>query len=485
MPRLVVVSVLVSASIVSPAGVAVASPAAGHDAAAAQLRADFNNDGAEDLAIGVPGETVGTSFSAGAVNVLYGSMGGGLTGAGSELFTQDSPGVGSTAEELDRFGETLASSDFNNDGFSDLAVGAPVETVGTVEGAGAVNVMFGSASGLTGAGSQLFTQDTPGVGSSVEPTDLFGLALAAGDFNNSGTDDLAVGAAAESVGTVQFAGAVNVLYGRPVSGLTGANSQLFTQDSPGVGSTAEQSDQFGQTLAAGDFNNSGTEDLAVGAAFESVGVVEAAGAVNVLYGRPVTGLTGANSQLFTQDTPGVGSTAEEGDAFGLLLAGGDFDANGADDLAVGVPFETVGAVLAGGAVNVLYGSTSRLTGTGSQLFTQDTPGVEDTVERPDLFGFALAGGDFDADNADDLAIGAPGESLGTVLQAGAVNVLHGSTNRLSGTGSQLFTQDTPGVDDTAEEFDFFGGALDASSEEAMGGASADRAVDRRGIVADP
>jgi hypothetical protein len=82
MQRLVVVSVLVSASIVSPVGVAVASPAAGHDAAAAQLRADFNNDGAEDLAIGVPGETVGTSFSAGAVNVLYGSIGGGLTAAG-------------------------------------------------------------------------------------------------------------------------------------------------------------------------------------------------------------------------------------------------------------------------------------------------------------------------------------------------------------------------------------------------------------------
>lgn len=88
-----------------------------------------------------------------------------------------------------------------------------------------------------------------------------------------------------------------------MSGLTGANSQLFTQDSPGVGSAVEQSDQFGQTLAAGDFNDSGTEDLAVGAAFESVGVVEAAGAVNVLYGRPVTGLTGANSQLFPRTPP--------------------------------------------------------------------------------------------------------------------------------------------------------------------------------------
>jgi FG-GAP repeat len=95
--RPLVVSVLLLTSIVLPAGVAVAQgPAAGHGAAApTTLRADFNNDGAEDLAIGVPDETVGTVDSAGAVNVLYGSVGGGLTGTGSQLFTQDTPGVGS------------------------------------------------------------------------------------------------------------------------------------------------------------------------------------------------------------------------------------------------------------------------------------------------------------------------------------------------------------------------------------------------------
>jgi FG-GAP repeat len=44
--------------------------------AAGSVRADFNHDGAEDLAVGVPGEDVGSAVDAGTVNVLYGTAGG-------------------------------------------------------------------------------------------------------------------------------------------------------------------------------------------------------------------------------------------------------------------------------------------------------------------------------------------------------------------------------------------------------------------------
>ena len=188
-------------------------------------------------------------------------------------------------------------ADFNSDGFADLAVGVPAENVGGIDNAGAVNVLYGTAAGLTGTGSQLFTQDSPGVGSSAEAGDLFGLALATGDYNHDGFADLAVGAPGEAVGAIANGGAVNVLYGS-ASKLTGVGSQLFTQDSPGVGSAAEAFDFFGTMLAAGDFNHDSLDDLAVGTPFEAVSSIVDGGAVNVLYGSAGK-LTGVGSQLFT------------------------------------------------------------------------------------------------------------------------------------------------------------------------------------------
>jgi hypothetical protein len=60
--------------------------------------------------------------------------------------------------------------------------------------------------------------------------------------------------------------------------------------------------------------------------------------------------------------------------------------------------------------------------------------------------------DFNGDNLDDLAIGAPGENLGVRADAGAVNVQYGSPAGLAGNG-QVLTQGTP------EAGDRFGAAL--------------------------
>jgi hypothetical protein len=399
---------------------------------------DFNGDGVADLAAGASGEDVGSVADAGAVSVLYGGAGG-LTTAGGRLFTQNSSGVPGTAEEQDWFGWALAAGDFNRDGFADLAVSAPSESVGSAFAAGAVSVLYGSAGGLTTSGGRLFTQ----VAGAVEVGDQFGSALAAGDFNRDGFVDLAAGAPGEAVGSAGGAGAVSVLSGS-AAGLTATGGRLFTQ----VGGAVEAGDQFGAALAPGDFNRDGVADLAVGAPSERVGSTVGAGAVSVLPGS-AAGLTATGGRLFTQ----LGSAPEPFDIFGFALAAGDFNRDGFADLAAAAPLEDVGSVGDAGALSVLPGSTDGLTTTGGRLFTQ----VAGAVEAGDEFGEQLAAGDFNDDGFADLAAAAPLEDVGTVSQAGAVSVLPGSAGGLTSTGGRLFTQNSPGVPGTAETFDQFGG----------------------------
>lgn len=463
------ISVLLAASAVSPAGTALAGSASMEAPAGPGVRADFNGDGAQDLAVGVPSEFVGTVLYAGGVNVLYGAPGGGLSGAGSQFFTQDTPGIPDTAELDDRFGDAVAVGDFDGDGIDDLAVSAPGERVDDRVWAGAVNVIYGSRTGLNGGrASQLFTQGSLGVGRGPAASDFFGQAVAAGDLDGNGADDLAIGSPQIYEDVDPGPGLVNVIYGSGTGLAGGRASQLFDQNSPGVGSDAEQGDRFGSSLTIGDFNASGTADLAVGAPGEDVGTINRAGAINILFGTPA-GLDGSG-QLFHQDVDGVVSDAEAGDTFGEALGAGNFGRTGHVDLAVGVPYESVGTIPAAGAVNVLFGTPAGLDGAG-RLFHQGVEGVGSDPEAQDLFGRALAAGDFDGDRTADLSIGVPGESAGTVVSAGAINVLFGGTDGPAGPGSQLFHQGSDGVVSDPEEGDQFGRAL------AAGDFNADRRTD--------
>jgi hypothetical protein len=81
-------------------------------------------------------------------------------------------------EFFDGFGFAVAAGDFNGDGFADLAAGVPSEDGNGISDAGVVHVIYGSAAGLSSAGNQFWTQDSPGVLDDAEATDVFGSALA-------------------------------------------------------------------------------------------------------------------------------------------------------------------------------------------------------------------------------------------------------------------------------------------------------------------
>jgi hypothetical protein len=427
---------------------------------------DFNGDGYFDLAIGVSDEDLGSIRNAGAVHILYGSSEG-LTATGSQFWHQDSPFIADRAEADDLFGWSLTSGDFNNDGRDDLAVGVPQEDVVaifSVTDAGAVHILYGSTGGLTATGSQFWHQDVKSVLDDAERHDRFGAALAAGDFDGDGADDLAIGVPNEDLGGIVDAGAASILFGSVATGLTAARDQFWHQSlypptgMPGLGEEAESGDQFGGALAAGDFNGDGRDDLAVGVSKEDIelrifgapgsdfeSVVETlatdAGAVNILYGSAAGGLTLTGSQFWSQASLGILDNPENGDGFGFSVAAGDFNADGRADLAVGVPFERIALASEAGGVNIIYGSTSGLNaslGAPNQFWDEDhlpfwevhwswdpEDGPITSAETGDHFGWSLVAGDFNGDGADDLAVSAPDEDNDTTEDVGVIYVLNG------------------------------------------------------------
>ncbi|HKO61132.1 MAG TPA: hypothetical protein VJV03_08240, partial [Pyrinomonadaceae bacterium] len=360
----------------------------------------------------------------------------------------------------------------------------PLEDVGSVTDAGAVQIMYGSEDGLTG--NQLWTQNTDGILDASELGDNFGSALTAGDFNADGESDLAIGVPKEDRelrgSSVEDVGAVSVLFGTGSGGLTSNFDQVWTQDTfdnnVSVIDSGENFDRFGSSLAAGDFNGDGRSDLAIGVPKEDVGAAVDAGAVNVLYASASAGaLSAVGNQFLVQGSNNLTGTAETGDLLASSLAAGDFNGDGIKDLAIGVPgnnneFGT--SINDLGAVNVVYGSTLDV-GSGQPLglspFGQEffrpgrvgEPSGENGLAPGDRFGSTLSAWDFNRDLRTDLAIGVPGETVGGNADAGAVVVLYseGSQGLFDGSpvNAQFWTQDSSGIADVAELNDGFGAAL--------------------------
>jgi len=411
--------------------------------------ADFDGNGCTDLAVGVPNESIYISSDiddAGAVYVFYGTpTADGLDTSTVQTWYQGSGGIQDSVEEFDTFGSALGAGDFDSDGYADLAIGVPFEEIDGNSAAGAVHVLYGSSTGLTAAGSQFFDQSEVGGLSDLEAVDLFGSAFAVGDYDGDGYQDLAIGVPGEDDETsgATDAGAVWVVFGSSTGLSTGDLDALLS----GV-----QDEHLGSSLAAGDFDADGYTDLAAGAPNNGDQATNG-GRVLIHYG--------ASAGLVDLDTMDQGGNAAQDEYFGASLTAGDFDANGAADLVVGIPGES-SLVSSAGEVWVLYGVPgATLPSQYDFLITQnDLDG--DGVEANDEFGSALTTGDYDSDGAADLIVGSPGESLESsgYHQAGRIHEIHGASGGgLTLTGNLFWTQDSFGVVDVAEDNDFFGEPL--------------------------
>ncbi len=387
-----------------------------------------DGDGFPDLAIGIPGRDYGTFNAAGMVGVIYGTESQ-LDEDTGQTFDQASSGISGAPEVNDHFGQALVDGDFNRDGYLDLAIGIPDEAIGTTANAGMVTVLYGSSSGFSGSGSQYCDQTFLGT-NIAETGDRFGAALASGDFNRDGYDDLAIGVPGQDLIGVELAGVVDVLYGGS-SGLTWNNWDAVGQG-VGIAESWEEADNFGSVLAAGDFDGDGYHDLAIGVPGEDLPVgastISDAGVVQIVYGS-ADGIAYAGNQLLYQGHDGLQDTPEDQDRFGRSLAVGKFDSDRYDDLAIGAPLEDYFGTDAG-IVHIVWGTFSGISTEIDMRLSQDL--IPDAANEPgDHFGWALASGDIDGDEKDDLLVGVPGQDVDGFDQAGAVHVLWGPFNRFS------------------------------------------------------
>ena len=348
--------------------------------------------------------------------------------------------------------EAGVESDFNGDGWSDTVIGDPFATVAGQADAGRIVVLYGDADNRVGEGGRdVLWQGEEQVTGVPETGDRFGTALSAGDVDCDGYTDLVVGTPYEDFGATVDSGYVQVIWGS-ASGL-GMETPSHDRTQASFGQPIRAHDHFGYAVdLLEDVSQGGTPApdayvLAIGVPGADVGGDNDAGAVAVR----VAFDGGSESYWLTQDTPGVPGAAEPGDRFGSAVSCNFLTDDDTVDCAIGAPKEDIGSKKDAGTVIVINNIYFDDDLTGDSL-DQNAPGVPGVAEAGDQYGRSLdtivVGG------TARLAVGAPGEDVGSVKNAGLVQLFSwDGDDPIAGTA---LTQNTPGVADSAQSGDIFG-----------------------------
>ena len=331
------------------------------------------------------------------------------------------------ARPQDNTGRAVAFGDLDGDGFRDIIIGSIGVDAGgaTIPNSGAVDIVWGDTRVNLGTSKDLLTQSDIRI-EGADTGDQVGVFVVSGDFDGDGLADVAMAASmGDGPGNIRpDAGDVYIYYGRARAAWTGINN-VSQRDVIVYG--ADSGDQSGISLAVGDIDADGTDDLIIGGSgMDGPGNGRlGAGGLHILWGgpRPEGGAVDLGSVVLVDG-------ADAADLTGRSVGSGDLDGDGFDDVIIGVPNGAgpLNARAQGGEVRVLWGRSRADFGQYVDLLT-GTDWEACGTDSGDGAGTGVNAADYDGDGLDDLLVGTPLADAAANVRAncGEVYLLYGQS----------------------------------------------------------